>query len=687
MNEVIRDYLFSHHILVNETGKEILGHSIYALYGLINDFGVRVDNGSELANVDILRYVGNQLTHFATKESFYLGFPNSVRIMSNDMKAFNQMYHYAITYGMNDFSRDESPRAAYEEIVDRVTLTKGEENIKNFSIVSIDSVPDIVKNLVSDICLATRAISAEQIEFVSAAYKEYQILPEIVKGKTNAVRLMLELDDMYFAKYLSLVDTIKLVEEINNLHGIGNSSLTKLRIPSNYRKLICKFIDMKLDEVTNEDEYAKITECFEKKKIWNGLLHNIHYNPGNSLVKNLFVVQMRDKLHHSVLSQFERMMQDGDIKAATAFLCANKGSSFVCRNLNYIISRCKDNDTIVSVLDCIKKANPIVLMQSAMRFMNYDGSVCRTFKFTKNNLVKKHDETWGEMNKRKSVITKDTADFVYHTIAQILDNLYENKKKLNVYLADRIKNVTLPIYSSSGESGLGVLPYGSRIDIEHETIRAFVYWEKVNDIDLSAFLIWDDGSQREFSWRTMRDVDENDGITFSGDVTNGYKGGSEYYDVNIEKIKRTYPSARYLLFVANVYSDCNFNQVFCRAGFMDRIGGNIGEIYEPKTVRTSFVVNGNTTYETLFAIDLDKKQMIWINEARNENLHVAGCDNYSYINKATNIPFTYEYLFTRIGNIVQNPEEADVIVSDEINIEGKEIVHSYDSEKILWYLN
>ena len=139
--------------------------------------------------------------------------------------------------------------------------------------------------------------------------------------------------------------------------------------------------------------------------------------------------------------------------------------------------------------------------------------------------------------------------------------------------------------------------------------RSFTYWEKVDDIDLSAIGLREDGSYQEFSWRTMFDR-TGDGIVYSGDQTSGYDGGSEYFDVDPVLFRKRYPSVRYLVFCDNVFSGVPFSSCICRAGYMIRDRIDSGEVFEPKTVQSSFAANGQSTFCYLFALDLDANDFI-----------------------------------------------------------------------------
>ena len=117
-----------------------------------------------------------------------------------------------------------------------------------------------------------------------------------------------------------------------------------------------------------------------------------------------------------------------------------------------------------------------------------------------------------------------------------------------------------------------------------------------------------------------------------------------------------------------------------------------GEIFEPKTVQTSFQINCDSIYACLFAIELKTKQIVWLNMALNNNSNVAGnadlqlLHDYFDICKIMNL----QKFFTMLASeVVVNPEEADVVVSDkQYNIkEGAEVINSWSIDRILALLN
>ena len=259
-----------------------------------------------------------------------------------------------------------------------------------------------------------------------------------------------------------------------------------------------------------------------------------------------------------------------------------------------------------------------------------------------------------------------------------------------VYIDPAMKAHAMPLASSVSSGGFGVLSTGTRVKIKDtKKIRCFIYWEKVNDIDLSAIGVDDNSNIYEFSWRTMFG-EQSEAITFSGDQTSGYNGGSEYFDIVIDKYIQRYPRYRYLVFCANVYS---FGETFadcvCRAGYMTRDIEDSGEVYEPKTVETAFTINCASNFGYLFAYDTKYNEIIWINQSQGVNRIVAAEGKADFLVKyfdTVDVFNVYNFFEMAASEVVSDIKDADVIVSDNTYSDalpaGKEIIHSYDFERI-----
>ena len=684
MKSIYKDYLFEKHILVSEGSAETTENQFETLFALANLFNIRIVSGEKLVDSSMIEYASVQLGE-NVPEPFYRGFPASVRELSPDQLFFDQMVHYTITYGFGDFS--EAGHSLFEKNFERLAFKEGAE-IKDFSVVTEDEAVSKLSEMVDNLLTGTRPLSDEQYELVKSFITEYNYTVSDIASKNTAVKLLMDIRDVRLAQYLSLSDIIRFVDELNYAK-YNNKNIYKLNLKNQDRKFIIALIDSFF-----ESGRCDIRNCFEKKKAWNGLLHHIHYQ-AKTPESQSFVDAMRGDRNESVFSEFERAMAAKNIKAAVDALKSGKGSAAVLRNLNYILSRCESVEDMNYILESMDTKNVIVLIQLLIQYSDYSkNQASRTFKFTKYNQLRVHNETAEEQKKRRSYITEGQANMLAARIKENLQTVLKGRLG-KVYIDENMKNYALPIQENTSQGGFGVLTRGSKINIgETKKLRAFTYWEKVNDIDLSVFGIEENGRRTEFSWRTMAGS-QSEAITYSGDETSGYNGGSEYFDLDMDKFREKYPAMRYLIFCDNVYSGLTFGECYCRAGYMLRDLEDSGQVYEPKTVKSSFAIDCDSTFAYLFGVDLKTNDFIWLNMARESNAAVAGTTSmdfltdYFHVTDIINVASFFEMM---AAEVVSDMSEADVIVTDKtvdasLVPEGAEVIREYDLEKMIALMN
>ena len=368
-----------------------------------------------------------------------------------------------------------------------------------------------------------------------------------------------------------------------------------------------------------------------------------------------------------------------DPVAAAMLLKDRKGNAALLRNLNYIV-RDTGADETKQILDEVEAKSPLVIMQMQNMYRNYNDGP-RTFKYVRHNRMRTHRET-----ERKSALTPTRVSQISEILEQKLQQSLKGRVD-KVYIAPGMEKIGVPFNMSASESGFGIMPTGSRIALpEGKKIRAFTYWEKVNDIDLSCFGINKDDSRIEFSWRTMWGR-QSDAVTFSGDETSGYNGGSEYFDIDLDKVREEYPDMKYIVFCNNVFANKDFAECVCRAGWMSRDVLDSGEIYEPKTVKSAYTINAKSTFAYLFAIDVAAREVIWLNVIDSNRYAVAGSSEFSWLYDYFTMcdSMNMRKLFTYCANeVVDTPEEADLVIGD-VETE-KELIRPYEFEKALAYL-
>ena len=94
-----------------------------------------------------------------------------------------------------------------------------------------------------------------------------------------------------------------------------------------------------------------------------------------------------------------------------------------------------------------------------------------------------------------------------------------------------------------------------------------------------------------------------------------------------------------------------------------------GEIFEPKTVETSYTINCTSTFAYMFAIDLERNYIVWLNLSSSNNSTIAGTTDFVHMMDYINICDTInvkEFFSMTAEQVVDNPQDADIIVSDNI---------------------
>ena len=284
---------------------------------------VRITDGFELANIDVFEFCADQLGQ-DIPAPFYRGFPESVRRLNPDECLMDQLLHYVRTYGFNDFS--EAGHSLFERAIARSPFKEDDEP-KQFRILSEEAAVETLKELQQNFCDSTRPLNEDQIDFVLDVMTEYGCMPKNISCKETACELLRKTWNLEFVKYLQLHDVIKLVDTIN-WKDHHNEKLNKLRFSNRERKFIASVLDKILENKTSYDE---VKNCVEKRQVWKGLLHQIHYNP-SSLNGKYTIAAIYNSDIRSDYSRFEREMKRNPVDAAE-LLKINKGNGALLRNL------------------------------------------------------------------------------------------------------------------------------------------------------------------------------------------------------------------------------------------------------------------------------------------------------------------------------------------------------------------
>ena len=679
MRKEFQQFLFEKHVFVGEEAQD--GKAAFStVFALANLFGIKITEGRALAEPAMIALAAEMLGT-EVPEPFYRGFPESVRRLTPAQLLFDQLLEYAVTYGADDFSGEG--HSVFEEKLER-TAFREDHRVLDFVIVPEAKAETLLAESVELLLQSTRPLRKDHLAMVQAFVEEYSPAVTHCANKDTAIALLLRTEDASWLRFLHLSDVIAVVDAINYTR-YNSTNLRKLNLKNRDRKFISGMIDWFF-----ENGGPSVSSCFEKKALWCGLLHHIHYQAKNDAAQQ-FVNSMRGRENHSALSVFECAMAGGEIERAVAVLRNGKGSGALLRNLNYILSRCRTKAEADYVLSQIETENRIILLQLLYEYGSTPAAARRSFRFEKYSMLHVHKETDEEMARRRTVLPRITREYAARgVLAKLRETVKGQLGK--VYFDEQLAGLAVPLQEGTSLGGVGSLPRGSRMPLPRgKIIRAFTWWEKVNDIDLSVLGICKDGTVREFSWRTMASS-QSSAITFSGDEVRGYYGGSEFFDINLQRFFSLYPDVRYLVFCDNVFSGIPFNKCSCRAGYMLRDADSSGKIYEPKTVETAYRIDCDSTFAYLFAFDMQTMEFVWLNLARQGRARIAGTEDTAFLLRyleSTKVLSLRGLIEMMAQQMTDDPAGADLIISDrkwELP-EGTPVLHSYDLEKMITLIN
>lgn len=700
MKKIFLEYLFHHNCLVSPAVTP--GENIPELrFALARLFSIRITSGAELLRLEIIPMISNFLGT-GVPAPFYRGFPDSVRALSVPELVVDQYLHYYRTYGQGDFSA--AGHSVFEKEVERKCFREKTE-VRDFAVLTETEAAAKLTEYAEGLLAGTRPLSDDRYGFLLDFLLEYHYHPKNCASKSTAFRLLADTGDLYYTGFLMLSDVTKMAEELNfrrKAEKISKDrddfdkkskveesrSVFRLDLPNRDRKLITAVIDRLI-----ADGKINIRDCFERKARWSGLLHHIHYRTKDP--KGIeFVSAMRGPENRSILSAFEKAMaESGPLSAADVLVRAGK-PGLLLRNLDYLLSRCSSDNEVRSLLEKTDTRNTVMLIQLLLHYEQEWDRGSRIFTFVKNSRLKKHEETAIEARRRRTVLAQRDRDAVSAVIRGMLERNLKGRLG-RVYIDPAMKNAALPLQESAGQGGFGVLNRGTRIPLAPgKKIRAFTYWEKVHDIDLSVIGLGKDGEQVEFSWRSMAHS-QSAAITFSGDETSGFDGGAEFFDVDPVLFREKYPNIRRLIFCDNIFSDDDtptFRDCVCRAGYMLRDTDDSGDIFEPRTVQSSFTVDCGSNFAYLFGLDLETNDFVWLNTTSAARQRVAGEEPMGFLMKVfdmTRVINVYDFFRMMATELTDDPEKADVAVTDaDVPVgENTELIRSLDNERMLSFLS
>ena len=366
-----------------------------------------------------------------------------------------------------------------------------------------------------------------------------------------------------------------------------------------------------------------------------------------------------------------------------------KSGSLLERNLKFLLSRANPLEA-VEILNMLSDSNPTVLYQ-LMSTVIADNEDARTFSFYAKNKIKTHTETEHEARYRKSRLNDATKKLVHDVCFDKIAGHYKAAEKLGkVYIDPKFYRVAMPVNTSASGKGIDVPATGTRLPITGTKIRSFVHWENAFDIDSSVVLVGENGKLDAINFCNYSYSNYTGAVRFSGDIT-GFQG-TEYFDLDLELLKAQ--RIKTVVFTFHGYSSTlNSGEIYC--GYQNKEDFNT-RAWDPKNIELKMHVKGEKRAYIGFAVDLENNEIIVLNLMRDADSRVVSAKDFESIKAfmdpaklELNMGLIAEWLATEV---VENPEEADVVFADDYVIKPlpednivartQTVIRSFDIEQL-----
>jgi len=263
----------------------------------------------------------------------------------------------------------------------------------------------------------------------------------------------------------------------------------------------------------------------------------------------------------------------------------------------------------------------------------------------------------------------------------------------------------------STSSSVETITRYSRVPIDKDNLRFFLYWKNIEDIrvDLDLSVSFFDENWNLISYVSYTHLkDERLEVYHSGDVTSAPDGAAEHIDCNLNHLEER--GVKYIVPTIHNFTNQPLENVpHASFGWMERENLNEGEIYEPLTTKNRINLVSGKTFSLPCIIDLEQREMIWAdldlnnkqyssaffypreNVHRNYGINPQGNNVENNMNAIKSIgigmtevkkPTIYDLLLFHLisrGKKVDFPEEADIVfsVENKTHLKLTELMNDY----------
>lgn len=509
--------------------------------------------------------------------------------------------------------------------------------LKILSVVSDADVYNLFKNLVN----SKTNISDDMKSVISSIFEEKGaaikgLLPRTIEIKENAAfvsSLMVNLKGSkeYISSYTKTATDVLRFAVACSEGDVSLASQTKFKLKNKEKKMVMSLLN---------DIKKPLEDLKRYRSEWLILSKLLHVGAYKAQFPKAFEAIQVLRENEKSIKTFESGVEDLAFKITEEKKVRTKDG--LCFELSSMLT--DRSGVFARRLDFIlRNASPVTQKMIAVQFIEtMDASSNNVLLGLKKMLENRNDLSYrvfmpkgSALRMKRGLAPEGTIEpsvikMICDAITEKVSLRFLEKGKFeNVFIDPAISKIIVPFAMRSNASGAPAMTRGSRIQLEDATdiVRFFIQWHDVKesdeyegyrktvDLDLSA-VIYDDafGYVDSVYYGGYRN-DSNDAY-YSGDITSapGKNGAFEAIDINIPNMRKR---GRYVVMCLNSYTHQPFSAFDASAGVMERTEVGGGQAFEPKTVKNRFSLNGENKNGIPLIIDLETREMIWVDIQNN----------------------------------------------------------------------
>lgn len=571
----------------------------------------------QVENLDTLTLLVEQILHYWTAGAFLPNYPTVVREglplqdMLRNARALTILPAAATARKMTE-KLVTDPVALSD---DDKTLLRGSLELQHVTLDEISAIAKTAKN-------------GENIQtFVKLVHELQSFTPDELLG--SVVPFVKNADQLLRAVLIVASEPSAPKWEANYLTAVENLADRNFRAVKMQKlsRAVRRSIVERLGELTGGYYADKLVA---RQELWRRVMRTVHpYDFTLSEAQRRAADIVHSNIEYRTFNSLvEEAMAKGKVKKATRLLAEHQPGNLLRRVVALLRLVRKDDDAVV-LAEALKNTAGVAAVSTLIS--SYNGILSANDDHARVTRVAGLTNTMTD----RSAVQKVSKKHLKLVLDGLRSALTEALSKLPAPTGTVAVEspVAVPLVRRDASTADRTLDRGQEIGLvgAGDVLRVFGHWNNNQShagyMDIGVVILDKDFNQLSVStWDTWST--ERAWSTYSGDK-HVYPGDSapEFFDVNIPKLLKKYPGAKWAAMTVQSYSGWPIDSVDFIAGAMLRSSAQKGEVFDPRSLTTAFHPTTKSTQAVPFAVNLESGSIFWIDSSNGSTLAGSSSSN------------------------------------------------------------